>query len=373
MKNTLPTVSAARTPRGVVTVNGQRVPWLSWSVESNVFYAADTFRVTIPVSGLPAGYGPDYFLAQPVLTIQVYAGFPNDPNVYAAGDLPQLFYGVADDITWDLGGTVIEIAGRDLTGALIDTKTVNKYQNQTASQIATIIAGNHGLAPVVTATTIPVGRYYKQDNVRLQDDRTEWDLLCWLAREAGFVVFVDGQSLYFQPQAPITQDPYVFQYRPPVNGPAQFNATRIRLQHNKTLAKDIKVVVRTWGRNAKQVITVSASASHIKSTTTNAKLQIPTGQVTTYTYTIPFLTAADAQRKANQIARELSAHELKLEIDGPADALLQRTDLIKLAGTGTLADTVFFPCAITRSMSFAEGYIWRIEAKNHPGESTPAI
>ena len=40
-------VSAARTPVGVVLINGTQVPWIEWQVSSNGFFRADTFTVKL--------------------------------------------------------------------------------------------------------------------------------------------------------------------------------------------------------------------------------------------------------------------------------------------------------------------------------------
>jgi hypothetical protein len=54
-----------------------------------------------------------------------------------------------------------------------------------------------------------------------------------------------------------------------------------------------------------------------------------------YSYSIPGLTPEQAQQRANQLLAELSRHEVRLAMSGPADNLLRKSDLIEFTGTGT--------------------------------------
>ncbi len=99
---------------------------------------------------------------------------------------------------------LVHLDGRDLTTSLIETRTQETFANRTASEIATLLAGRHSLTAQVVPTTTPVGRYYQDEHDRITLDQfshatTEWDLLVFLARQESFDVFVQGQSLYFQP------------------------------------------------------------------------------------------------------------------------------------------------------------------------------
>lgn len=370
MKNTLPVVSAGRQPRGIVQINGVAVPWCTAEVDNNTFYAADTFRVQLPLSTLPETVPLDLLFGTADLFVEVFFGFPADPDSYTTADLMSFIYGKADIVTWDLTETEIEISGRDLTSTMIDKKSVAKYTNQTSSQVVTKIAQDNGLTPVVKATTTLIGRYYEIDHVRTQDDVTQWDLVTWLAREEGFVAYVQGKSLYFQPPPADTQDPYVFQWTQGVNGPSIANAVTFKFGHSKTLAKDLIVKVHSWHRKSAKAVTGTAKASHTASgIKSKGSVAIATGTPQTYEFIIPNLDKAQANARAQQLLAEISKHEVTLEIEGPADNILQRTDIIQVIGTGTTLDSIYYPRSITRTMEFGGGYTWRIEAKNHSPET----
>ncbi|WP_458763572.1 hypothetical protein [Cupriavidus basilensis] len=199
--NELPVQPASRQPRGIVKVAGVRVDaWIDWSVDNNTFYQADTFRVSFAVTALPAETNAAWFAAQKEAFVEIFAGFPGDPSNFSESDLQSLIYGRVDDIDYDPVATTLVLTGRDLTAAFIDAKTSMQYQNLTSSEIAIQLAQAHGLTPVVTATTTKAGSLYAYDHVRMVDQRSEWDLLTWLASEEGFICYVKGQELHFEPR-----------------------------------------------------------------------------------------------------------------------------------------------------------------------------
>lgn len=346
-----------RQPRGLVKVNGRAMPsWVSWSWDGNPLYQADTFSVFLSLSGM-SGRDAAWWAAQNDLEVELFAGFPADASSYDESDLESLFIGVADDLAIDWNTQALTLTGRDLTAGFLDNKTSEKFPNKTSSQIAETLAGRRGLTPVVTATKTKVGAFYKTDHVRLEDDRTEWDLLTWLAREEGFVVFVQGRELHFGP-AP-TKATYQVSYvagdtaRTPSG-----NFVRLTTSHGLTVAKDITVTVRSWNSKQKRAFTRKAT----RSKGAGAKAQ-------NYVYTIPGLLPEQAQQRANQLLAELSKHEMKLRLDGPADNSLKKSDLIQVQGTGTAFDQTYFPDSVHREIDRDGGYVWSVSAKNHSPES----
>ena len=370
MLNTLPT-SAARQPRGAVKVNGQLMKgWVDFEVDNNAFYSADTFRCRFAISALPAGFGADWFCAQSALWLELFAGFPANPSSYTAGELKRLIYGKVDDVTYCPGGAYIEVSGRDLTSAFVDARTYEQFVNQTASQIATTLAKRHGLNPVVTRTTTKAGTYYALENRRVPIERSEWELLTWLANEEGFSVFVSGQDLHFQPATDPASNPYVLQWTPPAgdNSAPQFNGIDITFSRNLTLAKDIIVIVRVIGQKTGKPFQVKAQATHNKNTVLAGAAQ-PIGQAQTYSYVQHGKTKEEAQQWANNHLAQLSAHEMKLSANMPADNLLDITQMIQVRGTGTAFDQTYYADSIVRRMSWDGGYTMTLNAKNHSPES----
>jgi phage protein D len=364
----------ARQPRGLVKVSGAVVPgWIEFDVDNNVFFHADTFRCSFALSALPAEYGPAWWASQSTIYVELFAGFPSDPENFTAADLDSFIYGRVDEVTYDPAGTTIEVTGRDLTAAFIDAKTYEQFVNQTASQIAATLAQRHGLTPVVTTTSTKAGTYYEIENRRIPLDRTEWDLLTWLAHEEGFVVYVKGKELHFEPQADPDSAKYALRWVPPALDGSQltpeFNGKRLVCSRNLTLANDIVVYVRSWNTKQKKGFTVKAQATHAKTATGRGRQQ-PAGAAQVYSYVRPGLTKEQAQKVANAKLVELSAHEMKISAELPGDNLLAMGMLIDLSGTGTAFDQAYYPDSIVRAMSVRDGYTMRVTAKNHPPEST---
>ncbi len=360
-------ISTARRPRGIVKVNGEVIKgWESWEIDNNSYYQADSFRVTFALSSLPPERKAAWWSAQSSITIEILAGFPNDPENFSESELTSLIYGRADDVTIDFVATKIEASGRDMSSVFIDAKTTEKFQNLTASQIVTTLAQRRGLMAVVSSTSIKAGKYYEIDHARLTSEQSEWDLLTWLAHEENFVVYMKGKELHFEPKPGANSTPYVLQWEPQTgnNGHPVFNGKTLSFSHNLTLAKDVIVTVKSWNAKTGKAISKTIRATHNKNTVLAGAAQ-PTGDAQTYSYTIPGLTPEQALQKAQSLLREITQHEVKLSATMPADNILSVTSVIKVNGTGTNFDQIYYPDSIIRSMSITEGYGMSISAKNH--------
>lgn len=373
MLNDIPASPELRAPRGIVKINGEVMPgWFKWEVDNNTFYQADTFRARFAISALPAANGAKWWSEQTEIFVEVLAGFPANPESFSASELISLIYGKADDVTYDPVMRQIEISGRDLTSEFIDTKTTEKYQNLTASQIATKLAEKHGLTPVVTKTTTKAGKYYEIDHATLTDERSEWDLLCYLAHSEQFIVYLKGKELHFEPAPKESQNPYVLRWEPPVlneRGYPIFNGTNVSFSRNLTVSKGVVVTVRSWNSKSKKAFSVSYPTRRARSTLPGKAS--PSAQ--NYFFTIPGLTQEQALQKAQAKHHEISQHEMRLSAAMPADNLLFVTEIIQAQGTGTAFDQTFYPESIRREMSFDDGYRMSVSAKNVSPENQAIV
>lgn len=352
--------SRFRQPRGVVKIAGEACSgWVRYTTEENEFNQPDTFDVIFAMSGLPENRGPDWWATQEEVEVELFAGFPADPTSYSEADLTSIFKGKGDDVDIDWGRMVISISGRDRTADLMDAKTSERDTNCTSSDIVSKIASRRGLTPVVTSTSTKVGKFYQLDNVGMTEERTEWDLITWLARQEGFVAFVRGSELHFGPRPDASQEPYRVRVEPPGDGRGYWRSSVGAVAVRRTLmaARGVKVEVRTWNSKRKKAFTKTASRGKAE-------------QV--YRYTIPNLTPEQAQERADKLLDEISRHALTLSISGPAGADLRVDDVISLEGTGTACDQTYFPQTISRTLSSDGGYEWDITAKNKAPEQEDA-
>ncbi|MDE3022880.1 MAG: hypothetical protein KGI54_13660 [Pseudomonadota bacterium] len=361
----------ARQPRGIVKVNGEIIPgWEAWEIDTNSFYQADTFKIVFAISELPAAYNAAWFGDQSKMLVEIFAGFPSNPEKFDTSELESLIVGQVDDFSMIMDSKIIELSGRDLTANLIDAKTTEKFQNQTASQVAIMLAERHNLTPVVTSTSGPTGLFYEIDHTRMNAERSEWDLLTALADESGMMVYVRGTSLYFAPKPSESDAPYLLTWEPATDqhGYSRFNGESLSFSRNLTLAKDIIVTVRSWNQKNKKGFSKTVRATQNKNTVLAGAAQ-PIGDAQTYQYTIPNATPEQVLQEAQSRLQQLSQHELKMSATLPGDNILDITNIIKVTGTGTRFDTIYYPSSIIREMTPNNGYKMHIEAKNHSPES----
>lgn len=367
--------TGAGQPRAIVQVDGStHLDLIGFETEVNEFTAPDTFSATFPISGLPKDHDAAWWSAAEGVDIEIFAGRPRDGASFAAGDLTSIFVGKVDDVAVDWTERTLTINGRDLTAPLVDTKTSEKFTNKTSSEIVEALAGKYGMTPKVTATTTKVGKFYTIDHVDLKDERTEWDLVTWLAREEGFRVFVKGRELHFEPiPTSAAGEPFVIKRVAADAGQTESgNYVTLRTSRTLTVASDLKVTVKSWNSKKKRSFTATAQR---KGKATGVGRGGGQKHKQEYSYTIPGLDLDQAQKRANQILAELSKHAMKLGFDGPAEEGLHVSDTIRLEGTGTAWDQVYFPESIHRTFDAGEdgGYGWSVQAKNQPPENEPTL
>ena len=365
-------LAAARSPRGLVRVNDQPVSgWIELEVDNNTYREADTFSVSFALSQLIAPMTPAWFASQTTMHVEVFFGFPADPANYGAGDLTSYFYGLVDSVDFDPVGRTLRLSGRDLTSLFIDAKTTEKFPNQTASQVATLLAGRHGLTPVVTTTTTPIGRYYQIDHVRMTSNSTEWELLAWMADMEQFRVYVRGQSLYFEPQPdPSSAPSYPMIWREPQGQVGNFASStkHMSFQRTLTVGKGVIVQVHSWNPKQKAGFTATYPANKAN----GIKPGLATAPAQVYVKNIANLTQEQAQQKARALYNDIIKHEMKLSAALPGDNQLDITSVIAVTGTGTVFDQSYFPQSITRRIGIDEGYTMQVSAKNHSTDTSLA-
>jgi phage protein D len=363
--NQVPAQSVARQPRALVKINDTIVPgWIDFSVDSSSFYSADTFRVVFATSKLPDAFNVAWFSTITEAFVEVFAGFPDDPTNFTPADLSSLIYGRIDDIDFDPCGTSITLTGRDLTAAFIDTKLTEQWNNLTASGVAIQLAKKHGLTPQVTATTEIIGKYYQIDHVRINAERSEWDLLAWLAAEEGFVVYAKGHTLYFglDPRTPET--PYLVKWQEPTDtvGYSTMNGGRAKFRRSLTVAKGVTVIVHSWNNKQKKGFD-GYYPSRPKAI--QAGKASPFGNTQTYEFNVPGLTQQQAVARAQALYNQIIRHEVNMAYDAPGDDLLTPRVMIQTEGFPGNFNQTFYVDSVSREFSLSAGYSMHARAKNH--------
>lgn len=357
----------ARQPRAIVKVNGTPMPgWIEWEVNNNTHFQADTFRVVFALSAVPSQFDSQWWSSQTTISVEILAGFPADPMRFTESDLTSWIFGQVDEVDFDPVRAEVHLNGRDLTALLIDTKTTESWENKKASEIATLLAQRHGLGTSqITDTTRNVGEFYKSDNVDRTHQRSEWDLLTYLANAEGFVVYVRGQDLVFKPHPnDFGSNALLLRWTPPSDNQASpsFWGKSIQFTRHLTVARGIIVVARSW--HGKKNQRFEAFYPKKPATVTPGQGTVR-GGVQVYTFVRPDLTQQQLDDFVIAKHKELTRHEMKLSATLPADDALVVDGLIRVTGTGSSFDQTYFPDSITRRMSLSEGYVMTVSAKNH--------
>jgi phage protein D len=352
------TASTWRAPRLRLLVNGTSLlGTVEADVLSNNHYAADRFSAVVAL-GIDLWADAAYWASQTDILVDVQFSLDGGATFIS------LIQGLVDTVAIDVLTSTLRIEGRDLTAAMIENRTQETFANRTSSEIATIFAGRHNLTPIVTLTTMPVGRYYQNEHDRIALNQfsrsmTEWDLLIFLAGQEGFDVFVNGTSLYFQPTAGSAAIPYTVT-------PGQLQD--LRLERSLTLARDIVVTVKSWNSRQQNAYTQTVRASgQAGSGTGGAGRESPPQH---YVFVRPNLTMNDALKLAQQKAAELAQHERVWEATMPGDLALDPRSMIQLVGTATDFDQTYFIDMIDRHLSMEHGFVQRIRAKNSSPRAT---
>lgn len=363
-----------RQPRAIVTINDIPLYWEDISIMTTTFYSADTYNVMLPLYGQNAKINLNFWASTLQATIKIYVGFPINPMAFTTQDLELFLVGDIDLMEVDPLNAKVTLSGRDLTSRLIDLKTTQTYPNDTASNIAIKLAQKHGLNPVVTPTTIPVGRYFTNLGTNssnlLAKQITEWDLLTFVAQQSGFVTFVQAEDLIFAPFPVDATGAYPLVFTPPKfpGGSPVFDGTAFNFRRSLTLAKDVivKVIVPTNPQTGRSFVKTARFARRDRNLN---NVTSPTGAVQTYSFIRAGLTEQQAQEQANSLAKNITLQEIILTASLPGDNLLRKDGLIKVSGTGTAYDQLYYSDSVERRISIDDGYSMNITCKNHSTDS----
>lgn len=326
-------IGTARAPSLVVLVNGIPLAGgISAHVVSTNDFSADRFSADIAL-GPDAGMDAQFWAGQTDLQIEIQVA----PDAFTPP--ATLIVGAADSIELDPIRQTVRVQGRDFAAKLIEARTQETFSNQTSSEIAQMLAGRHGLGCQATATATPVGRYYENQHNAItlgtaSRHTTEWDLLVTLAKIEGFDVFVQGQTLFFQPPSANTAVPLVL---------TPTDMERLQLARALTLAGAITVTVKSWD-SLQQTACVQTVTSD--------------GQGTAQEYVLVRrnLTADQALGLARNTLAQIVAHQWTLVAHMPGDVTTGARDGLQLFGTQTAFDQAYAIVEIDRTLSPTAGF-----------------
>ncbi len=335
-------LSNVRYPRLKILANGTPVAGaIEAQIHANNHYSADRFNVSLALSADPLA--APFWSGTPDIALDVQMSF--DGLAFSS-----VMQGAVDRVEIDPVRGLVHAEGRDLTAVLIETRTQETFSNRTSSEIAELMASRHNLQAQVVPTSTPVGRYYQSEHDRItlgQFSRatTEWDLLTFLAQQEEFDVFVNAQTLYFQPPSGPTNAVTL----------TPDDAFDIRMERALTLARDIEVTVKSWNSRQQAAFTQTARAHGPGSSS---------GTPQRYVYVRPNLTSDQALQVAQQKLKELSRHERAVTISMPGELAITPRSLVTIEGTGTEFDQTYYVDMLERILSAEAGFTQHLRCKN---------
>ena len=351
-----------------ILVDGDKMGGVkSLSVVSNSNFQADTWSAVFALNAADGQsldwWGEDDRYGQ-IFSLQVTLG----ATAGVDGPWTTLLAGEADKISVSPIAGEVRVSGRDLTRRFIDARTQESFQNNTASEIVTLLAARRDMKADVTDTATLVSRYYVQDHDRVTHGQlgrvtTEWDLLHNLAQQEGFDLYVTGRTVHFHPtNDPAKSEPFVVSWDQAVLGG---DIEDISLDRSLTLAKDVIVVVKSWSSRHGRGFTRTSPAG-AKPAREGTKL----GQQ--YVFTRPNLTEDRAQKLADSLREDITRHERTGSLTIPVELALSPRGMIQIEGVAGGWGGPFYVALIERSFSLS-GATETIQFKNHSPESESVL
>jgi phage protein D len=373
--------NTTRAPRLRVLFGGKEIPGaMSASVRVNNWYQADDFDLTFALYA-DRGFDAAWWSDQTDMLVDIQIGYEAGGSVA----WKSMLIGAIENVEIYLSTGRVSVNGKDLAVRLIQAKTQETFQNQTASEIVATLAGRHGMTANATATTTLAGTYWKQDHStsalgQFSRQTSEWDLLTTLARYEGFDLYVEGTVLHFHPPVASDGPQWAVDWSPPqtadrVSYGQASNVNNLRLQRSLTLARDIEVAVRSWhsGKGAGFTKTVRAIGAKSASAGKAANQSGFAANTQRYVYVIPNLTEDQALKKAQALLADLSKFERVISWAEPGQLVLTPRNMAILRGTGTNFDQSYYIDSIERRIAFEEGFTMHIRAKNRDSRSQAQV
>lgn len=336
----------------LTAINGRPVEGLLHAtIAASNCFSADTYALAFAMGPPPLG---DIAFWSSITAGYVEISVSGDQQTTAQG----LITGMIDAIIIDPIHGTVSIDGRDLSSSLIDSYRQQSFVNQTASEVVSAIAQNHGLVPAVTPTTGSVGRYYGDGYTRLSLGdfsrlRSDWDLLVELARENSFDVFVEGGTLFFQPSSIFLATPVRI---------TPFDVQKIRIERNLMLSSNTSARVQSWNSQSMSPYASNDSGDDVGSTSTSNA-----SDSQSCLFSASNLTSEQTSASADRYATELGRLSTVLHLEMPWDLTLSPRMFILLDGICNSIDGLYRIDGIDRHYNSMSGSIQGIRAALRKG------
>ncbi|KTS09735.1 hypothetical protein SB2_11815 [Methylobacterium radiotolerans] len=268
-------------------------------------------------------------------------------------DEREMITGMVDMPAVNLREMTVSVQGRDKSASLGEKPRQEKFNNQKTKDIVEKIAKDHKLTAQVELPDEGgeyAGKTYDQDTAHLILNRTDWEVLNDLAEREGCRWYVDGSTLYFEPDDQ-SNGSYDVVWQPPGTAAAYTvaNVMDIALKRNMTAGRPHKVRVGSFHHRLRKVFQAEATTPGV-------------GDVLTYQDEHPGRNQKQVEKLAKARAKSLIRHELGVVIKAPGDLSVDVRQDLNLSGTGTIYDQRYDIDAVDFIIDWGEGFGMTIQA-----------
>lgn len=346
-------MSLTRAPRCRLTIAGNKIFPIECNVHQSIHQSADTFLAKLPL--LP-DLGMDETFWADTAPIPISIDATNDFN---GSSYSNLLIGIVDVPQIVLHERAVSIKGRDKTAGLTETKTTQLWPNQTDQDIITSLAGEAGLTVQFNGSPDKAGLDLDANySAEISDQDSVWNMIVRLAKNAGCIAFVKGNTLYVQPvdASPPNGNFTVTYQRPQPGASARSNATLITLSRNLQLAKDTTVQLQSYQHQQGASVTSKF----------NSKSKKAGSDRLIYTHRAANLSKGQQDKIALSHLKETLSHERQVQIDNfPGDVGVTAGLMgLTLKGTGTAYDQDYILSDVVHRFSNESGYAMDLSAHN---------
>lgn len=337
---------AVKYPRCFLSIGGVMIPCISAQVSRKAKRAADTFSAEFSATaaaklGWPLSKWADFEQTEASVVMS------SEP---AGGDQRTMVTGMVDTPEIDWKENKISVRSRDKSASLTEKKRSQKSQNKKSADIVQDIAQDHGLTVSATSGDDNAGQMYDQDTAHHILNRSDYEVLNDLAEREGYRWYVDGSTLYFEPDDQ-TNGTFSIHWVPPQTGqPATANIPDMKTKRNMTAARPQKHTAKSWHKKDKKLYTHTESLSG-------------SGNAVEHEHHHQGLNQAQVTKLAKSRLKNAARHDMQVSIsDMPGDLTCDVRMTLQLSGTGTIYDQSYDIDEVGFEMGW-DGFKMSIEAK----------
>jgi hypothetical protein len=201
---------SVRQPRAWLSLDSGQVTLISCEVVVGRLAIAGEFTAVMALDD-PSNPGAAFWASAAPIAASIVA-----TNDVASGGTKTLISGSIIHVDVCFDQRTVTVIGQDMTEKLISARIDQNNQNQTISDVVSQVAGSEGFGLNIDSAGDMAGKTWDLQNYSyLTDVMSKWDVIQELARQAGKVAFVSGNTLNFVDPYSTSGGSYALSYTPP--------------------------------------------------------------------------------------------------------------------------------------------------------------